>query len=123
MILCLDGSSKRLLTTLLKLNLSVQLLLLPVVYYVDSEGSCVPGTFFCVGSGANLAYSVIDHSEKEMKDMDLEEAVELATWAIRHATYRDGYSGGYINVIYIDSTGIHHVKRVDSRTLNILDSV
>jgi 20S proteasome alpha/beta subunit len=55
--------------------------------------------------------------------MDLNESVELATWAIRHATYRDGYSGGYINVIYIDSTGIHHVKRVDSRTLNILDSV
>jgi 20S proteasome subunit beta 5 len=93
------------------------------VYYVDSEGACVTGTFFCVGSGANLAYSVIDHSEKELKDMDLEEAVELATWAIRHATYRDGYSGGYINVIHIDSTGIHHVKRVDSRTLNILDSV
>lgn len=98
--------------------------LLPVqVFYVDSEGACVPGTFFCVGSGANLAYSVIDNSEKDLKDMDVEEAVELATWAIRHATYRDGYSGGYINVIYIDSTGINHVRRVDSRTLNILDDV
>jgi 20S proteasome subunit beta 5 len=89
------------------------------VYYVDSEGSCVPGSFFCVGSGANLAYSVID-DEKQLKTMTLEGAVDLATWAIRHATYRDGYSGGYINVIHINSTGIHHLKRVDSRTLSIV---
>ena len=92
------------------------------VYYVDSEGSCVPGDFFCVGSGANLAYSIMDNSQKSLKDMTLQEAVKLATWAIRHATYRDGYSGGYINVIHIDSDGIRHIKRVDSRTLNILDS-
>ena len=97
-------------------------LIMPInpVFYVDSEGSCVPGDFFCVGSGANLAYSVIDDRIKEAKDMGLEEAVELATWAIRHATYRDGYSGGYINVFHVNSSGCHHVRRVDSRTLSML---
>ena len=93
---------------------------------MDSEGSCVPGDFFCVGSGANLAYSVIDENKKnknkDLRTLDLEEAVELATWAIRHATYRDGYSGGYINVIHIDKKGCHHIKRIDSRTLNMLQS-
>lgn len=90
------------------------------MYYVDSEGSCVHGDFFCVGSGANLAYSIIDNNEKQSKDMTLSEAVELATWAIRHATHRDGYSGGYINIIHINSTGLHHIKRVDSKTLSLI---
>ena len=93
------------------------------MYYVDSEGSCVPGNFFCVGSGANLAYSIIDSSQKKLDDLSLEEAVELATWAIRHATYRDGYSVGYINIIHINSTGCHHIKRIDSRTLSLLGDV
>lgn len=80
------------------------------------------GKFFCVGSGANLAYSVIDDSLKEgrLNGLAVSEAVDLATWGVRHATYRDGYSGGYINVIHINATGCHHVKRVDSRTMSML---
>lgn len=88
------------------------------LYYVDSDGSCVPGKSFCVGSGANMAYSVLD-AEKDLDSMSVCDAVELATWAIRHATNRDGFSGGYINVLHINSTGIHHVKRADSRSISI----
>ena len=32
----------------------------PCLYYVDSEGSCVEGDIFCVGSGARLAYAILD---------------------------------------------------------------
>ena len=85
------------------------------LYYVDSEGSCVQGNCFCVGSGANLAYSVLDVENDLEKLRSVEDAVELATAAIRIATARDGFSGGYINVLHINSTGTHHVRRVDSR--------
>ena len=85
------------------------------LYYVDSEGSCVQGSCFCVGSGANLAYSVLDVEKDLEKLRSVDDAVELATAAIRIATARDGFSGGYINVLHINSTGTHHVRRVDSR--------
>jgi 20S proteasome alpha/beta subunit len=91
----------------------------PALFYVDSEGSCVPGDVFCVGSGANLAYSILDDSEKKLGDMTVDEAVDVATWALRHATFRDSFSGGYINVIYINGTGCHHLKRIDVRTMRV----
>ena len=91
----------------------------PALFYVDSEGSCVPGDVFCVGSGANLAYSILDDSEKKLSDMTVDEAVDVATWALRHATFRDSFSGGYINVIYINATGCHHLKRIDVRTMRV----
>jgi 20S proteasome alpha/beta subunit len=124
------------------------------VFYVDSEGNCVSGDLFCVGSGAQLAYSIIDDAENELavevvsesgtatgagtgegssggrdlfkrvrrlKDAGttLEEAVSVATWAVRHATYRDGFSGGYINVVYLNATGCHHIRRVDSKSMKV----
>ena len=85
------------------------------VYYVDSEGSCVQGSCFCVGSGANLAYSVLDVEKDLEKLVSVDDAVDLATTAIRIATARDGFSGGYINVFHINSTGTHLMRRVDSR--------
>ena len=88
----------------------------PALFYVDSEGCCVAGDVFCVGSGGNLAYSILDDSIKNLKDMTIDEAVEVATWALRHATFRDSYSGGYVNVIHINSTGCHHLKRIDVRS-------
>lgn len=94
----------------------------PALFYVDSEGSCVPGDVFCVGSGANLAYSVLDDSAattKSLRSMTVDEAADVATWALRHATFRDGFSGGYINIIYINATGCHHLRRIDIRTLAV----
>jgi 20S proteasome alpha/beta subunit len=91
------------------------------VYYVDSEGNCVSGECFCVGSGGSLAYSILDdkdlHGGKELADLGLDEAVETACWAIRHAAQRDGYSGGYINIIHIDASGVKHIHRIDSRKM------
>ena len=103
---------------------------------MDSDGSCLAGDLFCVGSGSNLAYSILDSSSADLNDdhkkdgiiknlnanytivnQDFESAVNTALWAVRHATVRDGFSGGYINVLRINATGVHHVKRIDSRSL------
>jgi 20S proteasome alpha/beta subunit len=51
--------------------------------------------------------------------MPLNEAIDTAVKAVRHATYRDGFSGGYINVLIVNASGIHHVRRVDSRSIPI----
>ncbi|CAM9209737.1 unnamed protein product [Scytosiphon promiscuus] len=37
--------------------------------------------------------------------MPLQEAAALAKRAVRHATYRDAFSGGFINVFRVDSSG------------------
>ena len=91
----------------------------PHIYYVDSEGNLVSGDVFCVGSGATLAYAVLD-STKDLKHMCMHESADLALWAIRHATHRDGYSGGYINVYCIDETGVCQINRIDSKDLKII---
>ncbi|CAN0498527.1 unnamed protein product, partial [Laminaria digitata] len=64
------------------------------LYYVDSEGARVPGRYFSVGSGSTYAYSVLDQGYRP--DMSLEEAVVLARRAVRHATYRDAFSGMFV---------------------------
>jgi 20S proteasome subunit beta 5 len=90
----------------------------PVLYYVDSEGTCVPGESFCVGSGANHAYSVLD--SKDVASLSPHEAVEHAAVCIRLATSRDGYSGGYINVFHIGKDGIKHMKRVRAHDISVV---
>lgn len=87
----------------------------PSLYYVDSEGTCVSGSRFCVGSGSSLAYAVLDTNS--LASSTLAEAISTAAWAVRRATYRDGFSGGYINIIHINSTGCFHVLRIDSKNM------
>jgi 20S proteasome subunit beta 5 len=94
----------------------------PSIYYVDSEGSCIAGNCFSVGSGSNLAYAILDERLSKLKnesDATIDDAVHAALWSIRHATHRDGYSGGYINVFHINSTGHHHIVRRDAKALLI----
>lgn len=87
----------------------------PSLYYVDSEGTCVSGPCFCVGSGASLAYAVLDTNT--LTKSTLSEAISTAAWAVRRATHRDGFSGGFINVIHINSTGCFPVLRIDSKVM------
>ena len=107
---------------------------------------------FCVGSGSQFAYAVMDTINGDssgrpnteflfesfpddgdaeeiigspsrltsaLTRVPLEQAIETAVRAVRHATYRDGFSGGYINVLVVNATGIHHIKRIDSKTIKI----
>ncbi len=68
----------------------------PAIYYVDSDGSRLKGNLFSVGSGSTFAYGILDTGYKfDMTDV---EAAELGRRAIHHATHRDAYSGGFVNV-------------------------
>lgn len=129
---------------------SLRIPFLAAVFYVDSEGSCIEGDMFCVGSGSQFAYAILDsaeeivpvektpisaeevatpalgspsspqpHRSSVLSRLSLQDAINTAVKAVRHATYRDGFSGGYINVLVVNATGIHHVRRVDSRTIPI----
>jgi len=97
----------------------------PSLYYVDSEGSCIKGKMFSVGSGSQLAYSILDDEfnkrvvNKDINEMTLDEAIDTAAWSIRYAAHRDGFSGGYINIFHMNCTGPHHVLRKDSRLMKV----
>jgi len=75
----------------------------PQLYYIDSDGTRLKGPRFSVGSGATYAYGVLDQSYR--KDLTIDQAVELGKRAIYHATHRDAYSGGTINVYVITADG------------------
>jgi 20S proteasome subunit beta 5 len=109
----------------------------PCLYYIDNDANCINGEYFCVGSGSSLAYAVLDSSLNHKSNHDnnnhidssedsncmysssLESVIHVAIRAIRQATHRDAYSGGYINVLIINSTGIHHIERIDSRQVKL----
>jgi len=75
----------------------------PSIYYMDNDGTRMGGERFAVGSGATYAWGVLDQGWK--RDMNREQAIELGKRAIYHATCRDAYSGGTINVYYIEKDG------------------
>jgi len=66
--------------------------------------------------GSQLAYSILDE-QRSLGGLDVESAISVAVTAISVAAYRDGYSGGYINVVHITDKGCSHVRRVDSRDI------
>jgi 20S proteasome subunit beta 5 len=66
---------------------------------------------FAVGSGSTYAQGILDTERRD--DMTEEEAIALGLKAIRHATFRDAGSGGFINVYVIKRDGWRHVFRQD----------
>lgn len=85
----------------------------PQVYYVDNDATRLKARIgFSVGSGSTFAYGVFDTGYKY--DMSAEEAIALGQRSIFHATHRDAYSGGYINVYHIKpEVGWTHISRTD----------
>jgi 20S proteasome alpha/beta subunit len=76
----------------------------PHIYYIDNTGLRISGDLFAVGSGATFALGILDTATTQdyrMEKMTVEEAIALGIKAIRHATFRDAFSGGYINVYLI----------------------
>ncbi|GAX09715.1 5'-3' exoribonuclease 1 [Fistulifera solaris] len=71
----------------------------PKIFYVDDSGARISGDMFAVGSGSTFALGILDTERKY--EMTVEEAIDLGIKAIRHATFRDAYSGGFINVFLI----------------------
>lgn len=98
------------------------------------------GSMFCVGSGSFLAYSILDAANSAtttsgsnavditqdkkvssdlLSQLPLDLAVQTALRAVRHATVRDGYSGGMLQVVQVNSTGVHLLKRIDCRDVTV----
>jgi len=75
----------------------------PALYYIDDDGTRLKGDLFSVGSGATYAYGILDTNYR--RDLTVEQAVELGKRAVYHATHRDAFSGGIINVFCILKTG------------------
>ncbi|KAI3358848.1 hypothetical protein L3Q82_015239 [Scortum barcoo] len=76
----------------------------PGLYYVDDNGTRLSGRMFSTGSvGTGYAYGVVDSGYRE--DMTVEEAYELGRRGIAHATHRDAYSGGVVNMYHMQEDG------------------
>eukprot|EP00468_Gymnochlora_sp_CCMP2014_P013123 CAMPEP_0167754572 /NCGR_PEP_ID=MMETSP0110_2-20121227/8341_1 /TAXON_ID=629695 /ORGANISM="Gymnochlora sp., Strain CCMP2014" /LENGTH=295 /DNA_ID=CAMNT_0007640459 /DNA_START=32 /DNA_END=919 /DNA_ORIENTATION=+ len=88
----------------------------PQLFYVDSDGTRLKGNLFSVGSGATYAYGILDSAYDP--GMDEKTAIELGKRAIYHATHRDAYSGGTINVFVIRDTGYIQLYKGDMNELH-----
>lgn len=88
----------------------------PGIYYVDSEANLVKGKLFSVGSGSLFAYGILNSEYRH--DMSKEEALELGRRAIFHAAHRDAYSGGVVNLYFMDRSGWARVGTTDISELH-----
>lgn len=75
----------------------------PGLYYVDENGTRLSARMFSTGCGNSYAYGVVDSGYRE--DMSVEEACELGKRGITHATHRDAYSGGVVNMYHVKEDG------------------
>jgi len=83
----------------------------PSIYYVDNTGVRIAGDMFSVGSGSTFALGILDTEFRY--DLTEEEAIALGIKAIRHATFRDAFSGGFIGVYLITKDGWRKVFSED----------
>jgi len=86
------------------------------LYYIDNDGTRLKGDMFSVGSGSSYALGILDNEYK--KDLSIPEAIELGKRAIYHATHRDAYSGGIINVFCITKDGWTQHESLDMNELH-----
>ncbi|KAJ7313123.1 hypothetical protein JRQ81_004393 [Phrynocephalus forsythii] len=83
----------------------------PSLYYVYSDGTCLSGDVFSVGSGSPYAYGAMDGTYRY--DLPRNEAFLLARQAVGHAAHRDAYSGGNVDLYHVRSTGWVCLSRED----------
>ncbi|KAF9354961.1 Proteasome subunit beta type-5 [Mortierella sp. AD094] len=88
----------------------------PQLFYVDSDGTRMRGERFSVGSGSTFAYGVLDTGYDF--NLSIPDAIELGRRAIYHATHRDAYSGGSINVFHVKETGWEFIGNTDVGSLH-----
>ncbi|XP_030174767.1 proteasome subunit beta type-11 [Lynx canadensis] len=87
----------------------------PALFYVYSDGTRLQGNIFSVGSGSPYAYGVLDRGYRY--DMTPQEAYALARCAVTHATHRDAYSGGSVDLFHVRESGWEYVSRNDACVL------
>ena len=76
----------------------------PEVYVLDPIGSVIPDKYTAVGTGAEIAISIIESGFRE--DLREDEAKELAIKAIKSAIMRDSASGDGVDILMIKGDGI-----------------
>jgi len=74
------------------------------VYVLDVLGSLIPDKYAAVGSGAEIAYGLLEEGYKEK--MTVKEGKELITRAIKSAVSRDVMSGDGVDFLIITKEGI-----------------
>jgi proteasome beta subunit len=74
------------------------------IYVLDVIGSVIPDKYAAVGSGAEIAYGLLEQGYKE--DMSIEDAKDLVTRAIKSAISRDVMSGDGIDFLIITREGM-----------------
>jgi len=80
----------------------------PTIYTLDPLGSVLPDEYAAVGTGAEMALGVLDPQYK--KQMNEEEAIDLAVKAVRSASLRDSASGDGIDVLIINKNGVKEIS-------------
>eukprot|EP00594_Rhizosolenia_setigera_P020859 CAMPEP_0178979864 /NCGR_PEP_ID=MMETSP0789-20121207/26134_1 /TAXON_ID=3005 /ORGANISM="Rhizosolenia setigera, Strain CCMP 1694" /LENGTH=788 /DNA_ID=CAMNT_0020670127 /DNA_START=364 /DNA_END=2726 /DNA_ORIENTATION=- len=96
------------------------------IYYIDQTGMRLNGDLFAVGSGSTFALGILDslYTREERYSLSEHEAIELGIKAIRYATFRDAFSGGYIGVYLITKKdGWKKVFSEDLAATNTLSSL
>ncbi|XP_051899593.1 proteasome subunit beta type-8 [Pristis pectinata] len=88
----------------------------PGLYYVDDNALRLSGNMFSTGSGCSYAYGVMDSGYRY--DLSVQEAYDLAQRAIYHATHRDAYSGGTVNMYHMRENGWIKVSQEDVGALH-----
>ncbi|GAB1597538.1 proteasome subunit beta type-5-like [Argonauta hians] len=83
----------------------------PGLYYVDNNGERMSNHMFSVGSGSTHAYGVMDSGYRY--DLSVEEAYDLGKRAIYHATFRDAFSGGVVNLYHMKKTGWEFISQTN----------
>eukprot|EP00842_Homolaphlyctis_polyrhiza_P001938 jgi/Hompol1/2745/HPOL_000634-RA len=88
----------------------------PGLYYVDSDGQRLTNDLFSVGSGSTYAYGVLDGGYDY--DLSTHDAIDLARRSIYHATFRDAYSGGSVNIYHVKQQGWEFISTSDVHDLH-----
>lgn len=88
----------------------------PGLYYVDSDGQRLKGNMFSVGSGSTYAYGVMDSGYRY--DLSVAEALDLGQRSIYHATHRDAYSGGVVNLYHMKESGWEFISQTDVKDIH-----
>ena len=74
------------------------------IYVLDVLGSVLPDKYAAVGTGAEIAVGVLEENYRE--NMDLNEAKEMATRAMKSAISRDSMSGNGVDFLIFTKEGI-----------------
>jgi proteasome beta subunit len=76
----------------------------PKVYVLDPLGSVITDEYAAVGTGAEMAVGVIEASFEA--SMTAKDAKDLLVTSIKSAIARDSMSGGGIDLLTVDKSGI-----------------